>query len=96
MVFSSASERSIIVARLSCPVHEIPIPLWSEFQGILPIRTDRSQVFLYQEHLLSFATAVFQIIFADVDGSGEIYLIGMFVSPLVCTTVCETTSSQKL
>ena len=77
MVFSSASERSIIVARLSCPVHEIPIPLCSELQGILSIWTDRSQVFLYQVHLLGFATAVLQILFADVDGSGEIYFVGM-------------------
>ena len=78
MVFSSASERSIIVVRLSCPVHEIPISLWAEFQGILTIRTNRSQVFLYQEHLLGFATAMLQILFTDVDGSGEIYLVGMF------------------
>ena len=32
---------------------------------------------MYQEHLLSFTTSVLQIIFADVDDSGKIYLIGM-------------------
>jgi len=66
------------MVRLSCPIHKIPISLWSEVQGILSIRTDWSQVFLYQEHLLSFATAVFQVLFADVNGSGKIYLIGVF------------------
>ena len=34
-------------------------------------------MFLYQAHLLIFATAVLQILFADVDGCGEIYSVRM-------------------
>lgn len=33
---------------------------------------------LYQAHLLVFVTAALQILFADVDGSGEVYSVGMF------------------
>ena len=35
-------------------------------------------MFLYQAHLLVFVTAALQILFADVDGSGEVYFVGMF------------------
>ena len=57
----------------TCP----PVSLWVESQRVLSIRSDRSQMFLYQAHLLVFATAVLQILFTDVDGSGEVYFVGM-------------------
>ena len=34
-------------------------------------------MFLYQAHLLIFATAVLKILFADIDGCGEIYFVRM-------------------
>ena len=41
------------------------------------MRTNRGQVFLYQEHFLSLATDVHHLFFAGVDDSGIIYLVGI-------------------
>ena len=58
--------------RSSCPVHEIPVSLWSELKGKCSVVPDRCQVTLYQQIHLRFITAVFQICPAYIDGGGEI------------------------
>lgn len=39
---------------------------------------DRGQMLLYQEHNLSFVTAIFQIYPAQIDYDDEIYFINVF------------------
>ena len=66
------------MARLSCSVHEIPIPLWTEVDRIFSVVSDWCQISLYEKHGLCFVTAVFEICSAYVDCGGEIDLIDMF------------------